>query len=214
MLLADLKDNPLGTAVNEANLQTPFNATGVRPKVYVVNHSGVRTRRVVKVGVSEYRGADEALRESKDLRARGWNVDTLTREARRRDMNLYEDVIKPIVWAIPFDGRTYYIPPAKFDEDGNVIEGLELVPDGVWDFYLGNYDKMHSPDHREREDAAKRVALYWSHRKNPVLIEDDNGQVTQRDNPFGFLEFRRVIEREAPQQITREFMTAYDLVEG
>lgn len=221
LLLNDLKDNPLGHLPGEANLQTPFNATARRPKIYVVNHSAMRARKVIKAAVSWRQGADEALLKSPDLKKAGYTVDTLYNEARRRDMNLYEVKIAPAVFKITWDGEDYFIPPAPHHiEDGKVVvDGeapVELIPEGAWDFFLGNYEQMHSRDHRERDDAAQRLATYWQKRHNPVFkVVDETGDgIVERQNPYGFLEFRRVIEKEAPHQLDKPFLTALELVEG
>ena len=140
-VIYDLNQNPLGALQGEANLQTPFNSVAKRPNVYIVNHSRTRERKVCTVPVSYLSGADEALRKSKDYQKEYGNVANIYEAAKRRDMSIYEMKIVPCVLKIQFDSQTFYIPPATEEDPNNAP--AEMVPDGVWDLYLGNFERMH-----------------------------------------------------------------------
>lgn len=222
MIYQDLQNTPLGqgTGQLESQLSAPFNARSSGVRVYVINHSAEVERRAVKVGVSQYRGAREALKEDQNLR-KDFTVQSLQDEAKKgQDMNIYHDVCKPVVYKITFDNRSFIIPPAEctVDDKGNYHAVGEpqahLVPEGVWDLFLGNYDRMHSTEKDVASDEANRLATAWFRRRNPVLRITVDGVTKTKDNPFGFLEFRRFVEAQAPQQIDKEFLTAMDLQEA
>lgn len=217
----DLKTAPLGQGPGDPNLALPFNATAIRPRVYIVNRSATQPRRIVKVAVSGRRGAREALMADELLR-KDFTPQGIYDEANKgADMNVYEDgIIKPVVLRVTFNSEPFFIYPAKCktDKDGKVLEIIEkeephLVPDGVWDLYLGNYDRMHSDDHRVVGTEAERLAVTWTQRRNPVFQYHDELGKHLTDNPFGFVEFIRVVEKEAPQRVDQSFVTAMDLVE-
>lgn len=221
-VIYDLNQNPLGALQGEANLQTPFNSVAKRPNVYIVNHSRTKTRRVCTVPVSYLSGADEALRKSKEYQKEYGNVANIYEAAKRRDMSLYEDRVEPCVLKITFDSQTFYIPPAPEDDPDN--PPAEMVPDGVWDLYLGNFERMHpnpnaTPEARhaaqkEHGEEMARLTLLWSRKKNPVWrVVVDGAEEKRQDNPFGFIEFVREIPAEAPRRLDKPFLTALELVE-
>lgn len=213
----DLKTNPLGRGQGDPNLSLPFNASATRPRVYIVNNSATKERRIVKIAVSGRRGAREALQADPDLR-KDFTPQGIYDEVNKGvDMNVYQDgVIKPVVLKVTFNGEKFFIYPAKTDKDGKIVEKAEphLVPEGVWDLYLGNYERMHSDDQFVVGEEATRLAVTWTQRRNPVYgYVDEHGRYST-DNPFGFCEFVRVVEKEAPHKIDRDFISALDLVEA
>jgi hypothetical protein len=215
---------PLGTLAGEPIPGLPYNAPGVRPKIYFINHSRTKARNVVKFGVSFRRGARQAMAGDKVLKAEFVGPQAVYDEVKEgRDMNVYEHKIVPAVYRFQHNNRWYYIKPAPEDDPENP-EPMLVVDDGVWDRFMGNYQQMHSQDARERDAALLRLTGMWPapYTRNPVfkavyqegdetLVEDVGDESRQE---FGYIEIRRVIEKEAPQTVDRDFVTALDLVEG
>lgn len=224
-IIFNLNSQPLGTLAGEATLQTPFNTPKQRANVYVVNHSRVKERRVCVVPVSSLSGAEEALRhksaEGKAYREAYGNAENLYKAALRKDMSIYEDRIEPVMFVINFDGRKYVIAPAP-ESDPN-SPPVEQVPDGVWDLYCGNYERMSAikdrgdgvavPDQQERSAETQRLALRWARKHNPVWRQVVDGSPRTSENPFGFIEFIREVPKEAPIRVDGAFVTASELAE-
>lgn len=210
---------PLGTVAGEPIPGLPYNAPYTRPKIYFVNHSRTVERQVVKYGVSFRRGARQALAGDKTLKSEFVGPQAIYDEVKEgRDMNVYEMKILPATFRFMHNSRWYYIKPAPSADVEP--EPMLVTDDGVWDLFMGNYQAMHDPDPRKREEAVLRLSGMWPapYKHNPVFRavyqEGDEQLVEELDNPFGYIEIRRVIEKEAPQTIDRDFMTALDLVEG
>jgi hypothetical protein len=228
-----LNSSPLGTLAGEANLQTPFNATPRTPNVYVVNHSRKKVRRVCVVPVSSLSGAEEALmyhsekdgekcRGAKECKGAEYrqtfgNAENLYKAAVRRDMSIYEDKIEAVFFTINFAGIKYSIEPATEADPDN--PPVEKIPEGAWDLYCGNYERMHStlpdgrPDSKAVGEEVQRLALRWSRKHNPVWIITDDGVADPNKNPFGFVEFIREIPKEAPIRVDGKFVSAMELAE-
>jgi hypothetical protein len=220
----DLQNNPLGTQANE-NFSVPSNYRIPDARVYVINHSRTRAWKSVKVAVSHIRGGDAALAQDRKLREM-YNEDMIyKRVAEGRDMNVYETGIKPVIWKLALPGGKFLpIPPAP--EDRPDVPFRVEVPDGTWDLYLGNFDRMQgypglAPRDRERQDPAivseerSRLSLRWQRRHNPVFAwRIDEEPATDLNNPFGVLEFVRVTQRAMADVVDKDFLTALDLVEA
>jgi hypothetical protein len=212
--------NPLGTFAGEPIPGIPYNLAKQRPKIYFVNHSRTRMRQVVKFGVSFRRGARQALAGDKTYKAEFVGPQAIYDEVREgRDMNVYETRIVPATYRFMHNGRWYYIKPAPEDDPENP-EPMLVTDDGVWDYFMGNFEHMRSPDRSVREAAQLRLTGTWPspQKHNPVFravyVDGDEHGIEEIDNPFGYIEIRRVIEKEAPQTIDRDFVSAADLVEG
>ena len=209
-------------------------------RIYIVNHSRTRQWKRVIASMSQFQGADEVLRASPELR-KDYTADSLYREVQKgRDKNVYKMAVHPVAQRVRIPGRPdgnggsaqsefKLIPPAdKADEKPMAIE----VPDGTWDNYLGNYERMRGlrrgfdgelicgPDGKPIVDARligeekTRLALHWKRRHNPVFAFTDDGVTTDLGNPYGILEFVRVSVQVAVEPIDREFLTALDIVES
>ena len=216
-VMMDLKTTPLGLGPGEGILQVPFNAAATTPRVYVINHSATRMRRYVKIGVSERRGIQEALLADRQLQ-KVHNVETLRQNVREGyDMNVYDQKIEPVIFVVRHDGHEYLIPPAASTDEA---PEPQLIPEGAWDQYLGNYERMNAvnkagqPDMTARTEEQSRVSLRWMRSNNPVCTVTVNGESQERDNPFGCLEFVRVVEKQAPQKLDMPFLSALELVEA
>ena len=220
-IVQSLNSSPLGTLAGEANLQTPFNATPKRPNVYVVNHSRKKVRRMAVVSVSTLSGAEEALTsqtaKGKEYRTTYGNAENLYRAAARRDMSIYEDKIEPAMLTINFDGQRFAIMPAPADDPDN--PPIEQIPEGAWDLYCGNWERMHAllptglPDEKTRGEETQRLMLRWTRKHNPVWRIMDDGKSTDSQNAFGFVEFIREIPKEAPIRVDGRFVQAMELAE-
>ncbi len=219
--LADLSQHPLGTGRGE-NFSVPSNYRIPPARIYVVNHSATRAWKRVVIPVSELHGAEEAIIADKEL-AKVYNVDTLTRQVEKgKDMNRYKTEVFPVAFALRIPGGgSRIIPPAKSKDDKPIA--VE-IPDGTWDLYLGNYDRMQgyagikSRDEEKfdpliKADEENRFAVSWRQRYNPVFRVTDDGETTERNNPHGFLEFVRVTQRAVLEPIDREYLNALDIIE-
>jgi len=228
-ILADLNRNPIGTGRGE-NFSAPSNYAVPPARIYVINHSRTKKWKKVVVPVSARRGAEEALIYDREL-SKIYNVDTLTRQIENgKDMNRYKVDVWPCVFRMqcgsPLAGqpaRVYAIPPAR--DDDSPPPRVEVV-EGMWDIYLGNYARMRGfKNYAEMEKGEKAadptiigqeqssLALFWSRRHNPVARFTDDGTVTDRDNPYGFLEFVRESASPVVDTMDKEWLSAFDLVE-
>ena len=235
-----LDQHPLGTQSGE-NFSVPSNYRIPPARIYVVNHSRTRKWKRTIEAVSTYRGAEEVLIKDKKLQSL-YNADMMYKQVEKgRDMNLYAEEVKPVVWKLDIPGRDpvtgepacIYVPPAHPDTPDRLI--MVEVPEGTWDLYLGNYERMQGysgmkPRAKEGEEFDPRshdkfdqrvkmqeqqaINLRWSRRHNPVFRITDDGQVEERNNPFGVLEFIRESQRAVKQPLDREYLTALDLVES
>jgi hypothetical protein len=195
--------NPEGVQDVPANYRIP------PARIYVVNHSRTLPWKRVKIAVSAQRGAEEALIYDKEL-AKVYNVDTLIRAVERgRDMNRYETSIKPIVYSFSVGRTVYGIPPSRTAE--SECPKVE-VKEGAWDLFLGNYDRMNSPDITVSGDEKSRLAIRWKYRYNPVKSFTDDGVTTDLGNPHGFLEFIRETTKPAEELFDKEYLSALDFM--
>ena len=222
-VVSGLESFPLGRADGDPNLNIPQNSPGRPPDVWIINHSRTKMRRVCVAYVSDSgEGAMEALKRSKQYRDDKLSIELIREEAKRgRDMSVYEDMIKPVVWHTKFDGRDFYVEPAPADSPDNPVP--QLVPEGIWDINLGNFDRMNAmtenrgqqvPDTRMRSEEAARLALRFQRGKPNVIWRIvANGKSEERSNPFGYLEFVRQVPKEAPQVIDSSFVTALEIGE-
>lgn len=220
-LYSDILQNPLGTQRGDMG-GMPANYRVPPARIYVVNHSRTRAWKRVVVPVSEKRGAEEALIYDKAL-AKVYNVDTLIRQVQQgRDMSRYRTEVFPVAFRLRVPGgRDIVIPPAESTEAKPVA--VE-VPDGTWDMYLGNYDRMrgHSGtkdwneepfDQHVADDEKNRLATWWRQRHNPVFKYTDDGETTEINNDYGLLEFVRVTVQAVMEPIDKEYLSSLDVVE-
>lgn len=225
---------PFGTKAGE-NMGMPNNYRPATARVYVRNHSATHPWRRLLIAVSERRGAEDALIADKEL-AKIYNVDTLTKRVEQgKDMNRYKTGIFKVNYQIRVPGgpngnggsfmsRTLIVPPAEDGEEPKAVE----VPEGTWDLYCGNYDRMLGypnelrvddagnpiePDPAIASDARVMLAKFWQERHNPVCLETVDGESTDRKNPFGFLEFVRVSQQMVQEPVNKELLTALDIIE-
>lgn len=206
----DLQQKPLGTQAGE-NFKVPVNFRMPSVRVYVINHSRTKEWKRVAVAVSERRGAEDALIYDKKL-AEIYNVDTLAKRVEQgRDMNRYEKEAKAVIYGLRIGGKVIPVPPAKSESEAPPrIE----VPEGAWDLYLGNFERMHSGDSVVLGEEATRLAMAWRYRHNPVFRVTIDGESKDRDNDFGFLEFVREPVVITTTPLDKEYLTALDLVES
>jgi hypothetical protein len=211
MVLLDLKQNPLGLGKGDPSFQAPFNASLPQARVYLINHSAAVRRKFVKVGVSFKRGAAQALQADAELR-KLYNIATLREAvADGQDMNVYAEKISPVLYGPRWNNTVYRIPPAM--NPGDPPPRIQ-VPEGVWDLLMGNYDRMHSADPRERAEESMRLATSMTNKHSPIRFVTLDGERVERDNEFGFIEIERVTEKLEPISPDTEFLTALELVEG
>jgi hypothetical protein len=157
--------------------------------------SATLKRRIVREHVSFRRGGDEQLRDGKASKAFGPNTsadDLRYRVIGGANMDWTEERVQSLDFVVRHDGKRYLIPAVdpKTGENAPWI----IVDPGVWDLYMGNWERMHSRDARvmtdEMTNTQGRGLSKW---------------VIGEDAPFGLLEFSReeirletsVIDKEA-----------------
>lgn len=235
-VMVSLNQHPLGSQSNE-NFQVPSNYRIPPARIYVVNHSRNRKWKRTMVAVSSVRGAEDALlyddSSVKGQRLRDvYNADALIKQVEKgRDMSIYKNEIKPIVWKLAVPGGQFaFIPPSHPDSPDRKI--MVEVPEGTWDLYLGNYDRMRgfpgispkllpdgSPNPKEKfspkiqQDEQTALSIRSRSRHNPVFCYTDDGETTANQNEFGILEFVRITQRATAEVIDKEYLSALDLFE-
>ena len=124
-------------------------------------------------------------------------------------MNVYSTKIEKVLYAPLFDGKRYFVPPAKGSEDPPAVQ----VPDGLWDILCGNYERMHSPNPKTKNEEEARFAASMIRKLNPIaFITVDGERVEKTENPFGFIEIERRTEKLEPVTPDTEFLTAMEMV--
>lgn len=221
-ILSDIEARPFGTGRGE-NTNMPANYVPPPANIYVRNWSRTKVWKRVWIPVSSKRGAEDALRESKKLRDI-YNVDTMSRKAEGTDMSLYKEEIFPVLFAVKRPGgpdgkmgsfpanmlEPLYVPPAP---DADTEPPKVLVPEGTWDIYCGNYDRMRSNEAPIRQAAQQQYATYWKYLHNPVFMVTDDGVQTDKQNPFGFIEIIREPIRQMQTPMDKDWITAMDVFE-
>jgi len=220
-LLVDLKMHPLGSQRGE-NFSMPSNYRIPPARIYVINHSRTQTWTRLTIPVSALRGAEDALLADKEL-SKVYNVDTLVKQVEKgRDMSRYKTGVHPIAFKLRIPGDYRIVPPAETAESKPIA--VE-VPEGTWDLYLGNYDRMRGivrdgsgnavkeHDNQVIGEERTRLALAWSRRHNPVRSFTDDGETSDLGNKYGVLEFVRVTQRAVLEPVDRAYLTSLDLVE-
>ncbi len=235
-VIANLNQHPLGSGANE-NFSVPSNYRIPPARIYVVNHSRTRKWKRVKVAVSYRRGADNALMADNKFRELYGNEDMVYKAVRDgRDMNRYVEELKAVVWRLALPGGRFMpIPPSHEDTPEKPI--LVEVPDGTWDIYLGNYERMQgypgiyprnqdgSRSEKDKFDATvqsrerQALAMRWQTRHRPVFSYTDDGETTPIildgvANPYGILEFIRVTQKPTTEVVDKDYLSALDLFES
>jgi len=215
--LMDAEARPFGTAPEDRKFQAPANYVPPPARIYMRNWSRTQSYKRIWIPVSFRRGAEEALTQDKKL-AEIYNVDTLfKRVADGFDMTRYKTEVHPVAFRFKVDNEVWTIPPAK---DAQSEPPKVEVPEGAWDLFLGNYERMHAVDrHTGAPNAAvigeekTRLAFSWRNRHNPVLKYTDDGESNDIKNEFGFIEFIREPIRPMAEVQDKEYLTALELCE-
>ena len=188
-VLQSLQQAPLGHDPLETGLNNPFNSRPTSVIVRVRNWSASVPRKVLKTAISFKRGAERLSEKERG----GMSIEALQIASFTDDFSRYETKVKPVKAIIKWDGKDYVIPPADPATPDN--PPAVTVPEGAWDLYLGNYDRMHDTDPNIRVRELEVLSLRRGGRTNAVLERDPvTGEVTS-----GFLEFIR--EEVRPQSV-------------
>lgn len=219
----DLQQHPLGSQRGES-FGMPQNYRIPPARIYVRNWSKTRKWKRIVIPVSARRGAQEALVADKEL-AKVYNVDTLIQRIKEgQNMNRYKTEVHPVVFKLRLPGGRYIAIPHAQDEHSE--PPMVEVPEGTWDLYLGNYERMRGILRDPKGDIVEensavvigeeksRLALQWNQRHNPVFAYTDDGDQTEMNNEYGILEFVRVTQRAVQEPIDKDYLTAADLVEA
>jgi hypothetical protein len=181
----DYASSPLGSLAGEAHLQRPFNETQPAAIIRVKNCSDEVKRKIVIEAVSFLSGGELSIAKG-PYKGKNVTEETLQkRAAAGRNVNWEEFKIVPQPVALKIDGRVIQLHPGE----------EKIVPEGLWDLYCGNWDRMHSTDEKERTNELERL-----------LNRGLNRFVMTEGNPYGFLQFtrepieleNRVIDRNHP----------------
>jgi hypothetical protein len=212
MLEHDLKGTPMGMAPGDPAFDMPMNHAAPTARVFLRNWSATQKRQYVKIGVSDRRGMSKALLDNKELQKTYGNVAMMKESVREGvDLNVYDMKVQPVMFAPLWDGRRWPVAPAPNPETQPTAV---QVPEGMWDLFMGNWDRMHSPSPQIRAEEQVRLATSMLFKQSSILFVtvDQNQEV--RDNPFGFIEIIRLTEKMIPVAPDTEFLTALDLVES
>jgi hypothetical protein len=206
----DVQGNPVGTGPGE-NFTVPLNYVIPPARIYVVNHSLTHKWKRVVEAVSYYRGAEDILMKNKAMREM-YNIESFYKKvASGRDMNVYANEAHPVNYAITIGGQKIIVQPARHSD---TPPPRYEVPDGAWDIYLGNYERMRSEDNQIKSTEKTKFANSWCRRNNPVWKFSDDGVETDYQNPYGFLEFIRVSMKAVEVPLDKEYLSAIDFVEA
>lgn len=181
-IMESLRQTPLGGGDNEGGLQAPFNAPKKYVRVKVRNISAVQERNHIIESVSWLRGGEDHYEQLAAAGKGGGvvSIDALHRMAAAgRDASIVEYGMAPIDVVLTFDNGQYLVPhtgDGKIGEAGEPAPWVE-VPDGIYDLYVGNHDRLLDP--RERAKELERVK---SRRKDFVVRQGEK-------NKWAFLEF-------------------------
>ncbi len=185
------RDNP------PENLKVPYNLTPQTCVVRVRNLSALRKRRIVEEAVSYRRGGERSIKSGPYKGVPDVSVDALRAKiiVSGEDMNWYSEKIVPVDFRIQHDSKRPIIPYQDF-KTGAVAPWI-IVDPGTWDLYMGNWERAHSSDHRERINEQQATALRGLNRFCIAAedIENQRSPDAMKDvldeNPFGFLQFMR-----------------------
>lgn len=202
----DYRAAPLGSQPGEEGLSTPYNQTAADAVVRVRNLSASVKRRIIKEYVSGWDGGERSVkegpykgqpmtpRELQDRVIKGFNENWETEQVSPQDI------------VLTHNRQKYLIPAYATDpETGKQIEGDApevIVPPGMWDLYMGNFERMHSRDIRERTDEMQNVA---SRGLNRFVIA--------KGNPYGFLQFSREEMRVTSTVVDRDRIDRGEILE-
>lgn len=198
-VMRSLQSSPLGTGDMEGGLQAPFNAPREHVVVKVRNLSALQKRRYVIEPISWLRGGEQYADEMQQ-KGKFVNLETLQkRAAHGADVSPTEVAVKPVDVFLTFDNAHYYVP-AVDDKTGEKAPWVD-VPDGVYDLYVGNFQRLNDP--RERAKELERVK---SRRKDYVVRAGDK-------NEYAFLEFSYEVIQPTAIAVDKERIYAGEVVE-
>jgi hypothetical protein len=189
-VLESLSSRPFGQAPGDpvAGAAMNRNDEAEYTKCYARNWSNSRERRYITEAISWLRGGQKAEQLAKKT-GEDFEMPYKRREAYAgQDPSVTAVEIKPVEAVLQFDNSRFIIPPAK---DAKKEPEWIAIPQGVMDLYYGNWERLNSPNARER---AQEMEAVKGRRKDYCVRLDARGQNT---NEFGFLEFKReIIARE------------------
>jgi len=205
-LLDNLTQTPLGAGENEAGLQAPFNQRPPQAVYFVRNLSAIRERNVLVEPVSPHSGGEKMFELGGPYHNKSVSLDTVRKQAERDPIRAswWVSKIEKKDFFLKFDGQTYEVPAkGRCAKLGKEVEAPWVaVPEGIFDLYYGNWERLNDP--RQRAKEIERVAL----RRQPDPVVRGDG-----DNPYGFLEFLREPIEAKPMAVDSRRVMAGDIVE-
>lgn len=182
-VLESLQANPFGADPSDPKAGLAMNQGSEYVKCFVRNWSANRERRFITEHISWLKGGERAAKAAK-LQGEDFELDKKRKEAYLgQNPSVTEVAIKPVSAILQFDSQQFIVPASD-----NAKKDPEWVPipQGVFDLYYGNWERLNSTDAKERALEAEAVAI----RRRDVCLRMNKGQNT---NEFGFLEFKREI---------------------
>jgi len=198
------RDQPLGSLPGEQGLAVPYNQPRTTVIVRVRNLSATLKRAIVREYVSIRRGGQEMLADNEGRKRFGGNAVSPEvlhqRVAQGDNMNWVENRVSPIDFRIRHDNMPYTIH-AVDPVTGENAPWYVVAP-GVWDLYMGNWDRMHSRDPR---DKTREIEM--------LITRGLNRWVATEGNPYGILEFERQEVRIEQEAIDPALISSGHLIE-
>jgi hypothetical protein len=222
----DYRNAPLGSQRGEEHLQAPYNQRPSSAIIRVRNMSTVVARRVIIEAVSYRRGGEKSITEKSGPfhKIANASVDALRfKVAQGENMNWEDMRVEPQDAVLRHDGKRFLIEYKRDMSQPETVIGRDkltghaivdrpplmgepgdwvAVSEGLWDLYMGNWERMHSGSEKERIDEIMQV--------NGRAL---NRFVVGEDNPYGYLEFSRDEIRIEEAVIDNERIRAGSLIE-
>jgi hypothetical protein len=209
----DVLNTPIGHKTGEAGLQVPFNLTADMVIVKFRNLSAIRDRIFYTDRISWFQGGELWVQQQKEngVSITMADLELLRSRARHSDVSPRAKGTKPQDIFLTFNGLQYIVPHTGL----GIVGGVDLgklgeqapwiqVPEGAYDLYVGNYQRLHSRNDKERSDELARVR----ERRRDIILRGKNDK-----NEFAFVEASYEIMTPQAVAIDQDRVYSGDLVE-
>jgi hypothetical protein len=190
-VLAEIAAQPIGSVAGDPRPGVAFNVLPAQAVYFARNRSSELPRKVITQSYSARQHIPEKLQQK-------YHMDGAT-IAQQIDRGLAnydetETAIEPVDKVLMWDSKRYVIRCSR--EPGKPGE-WQPIPEGLWDLYLGNYERMHHADAQVRKEEGDRLRGVMGG-KNIVFEEGE------RPNEWAYIEFRREEITSEPVATDRE----------
>lgn len=197
-VLDSLTAAPLGSVEGDINPNIARNAKAMTAVYFARNLSGTLKRRTIDIAVTVGVGYDNPK-----VKKYWGNMDgeEIRKQcAQGRDMNLYKNDVYPVRKVLKFNNQLIEVP----------VDGTEIsIPEGLWDIYLGNYDRIRSKDNLTQSQEYERLSNRWCSpgTPNPVYEAGTEPPKDHDGRQTAFIEFRRqeIHVQQATQDLTKVY---------